>query len=367
MLGMWPCSADILTPPLRAAPSGRAAGSGNDAEPKTQNKPKYMNSLIIRTKTDRKSALLAGRILGETADIEVSPDTIGDQWPRLVAMLDMNTEPPAADVTIDDPTAEAVRSALESIAVAEAAKQADDQAQLDQAVETAKRDLAAYDLASKGSMKPVTMYASEDLSTFAGHGSFAFSGWERRLPFLLISTYGLPPSSPMREMAAAKAAIDERNEAEINAADQAAFEAAMPDLERQRAEKLEAQAAAEAAKKAARAVKFAERLATGYWTRDTSSYNDKRHSAPWCAQVDFSVGSKGEYAFGESTGKWGKAGMMRVQCSPGEFIAYGQKDTRRPDKSEHTILRMRADGSMEDMGSKADAYKAYLEMQKAAA
>lgn len=332
-----------------------------------------MNSIVIRTKTDRKAALLAGRVLADHADIEVSPESIGDQWPRLVAMLEMRTDPPTADITIDDPTPEAVRAQLAAGAEAEQARareEAEEQARNAAAYTAAVEELEA---AAKAPMLPAVCRANSDLSqvesAYPSIESYSedlraltFNGFRRDLPHTQIySDCGAVRDALVARRDAAVAA----SKAEVHEANRAALEIALPDLRRIKAE-MDAAAEArareqEARAKEATAAKFAERLATGYWTKETGTYNEKRYSSPWCATVDFSSGPKGNYEFGESTGAWGKAGMLRVKCAPGDIIAYGQKDLRRPANSDHTILRMRPDGGMDDLGDKASAYKVYIE------
>jgi hypothetical protein len=163
--------------------------------------------------------------------------------------------------------------------------------------------------------------------------------------------------------------IDEIN-AESKSHNDRLFEVAKPFLLAAREEKeriaAEAKEKADADQKAANKIKYAERIATGYWEHETGSYNDRRYSAPWCATVSFN-GAKPVYSWGESTGKWGKSGLLRVECKPGDFIAWGQKDLRRPGNSENNILRMRADGSMESFDNATDAFKSYRDSQKVTA
>lgn len=149
-----------------------------------------------------------------------------------------------------------------------------------------------------------------------------------------------------------KAQADER----VRQANLEAIAKARPELDRQLAEKVQAEAQAEADRKAANAARFAKRLETGIWERETDSYNERRYGAPWVAKVTFPNGPKAVYEFsGESTGKWGKAGILSIECKPGEIIAWGQKDLRG-NSHEHHVLYMRANGSMEEL-DKVEAYK----------
>src|ERR1700735_3192611 len=85
-----------------------------------------MNTLKITVFCDRKAALLNGLILGETCEVEVSPETIGTEWPRLVKLLNMSVTPPALprdggypgwgiSVEVAAATPEAVKAALEKL------------------------------------------------------------------------------------------------------------------------------------------------------------------------------------------------------------------------------------------------------------
>ena len=148
----------------------------------------------------------------------------------------------------------------------------------------------------------------------------------------------------------------------IQATNKATIEAALPRLRAERAEQdaaalKQAQEDAEAQKKML-AARGAERLASGFWERETVGYNSRREGKPWCAHVTLNAATgKLDYAWGEWTGRPGEAGLMRLACKPGDLIAWGQKDMRRPDKSTHVIQRMREDGLMENL-STVDAVKA---------
>jgi hypothetical protein len=72
--------------------------------------------------------------------------------------------------------------------------------------------------------------------------------------------------------------------------------------------------------------------------------------------VVFPGGPKPEYSFCESSGKWGKPGLMVLPCKPGDIIAHGQKDLRRPGDSENTLLIMRRNGRMKQV-ERGEAYQ----------
>jgi hypothetical protein len=321
-----------------------------------------MNELKISVKIDRKSALLAGRVLGETEIVTVSPETIGDVWSMLVETLTMSSTPPSSYLTVDDPTVEAIRSKLVSERESKEKKLAEESIELERLIAVKTAEVNALELAATAPMESSEIWVREDLSEIGG-GPFSFTGFKRDLPAVRFYYYEMVDNSLFRLRDQADA-IKLRSQSEVLSANQAGFIAARPDLDRQKSELDAKKAADEAAKKLAAAIKYAERLQSGEYTRETDSYNERRHSAPWIARVDFSSGSKGEYSFGESSGKWGSAGTLSVACAPGDFIAWGQKDLRNPAKSDHNLLRMRADGSMESFDSKAAAYSAFKAAKK---
>lgn len=325
-----------------------------------------MNTLKITVAIDRKAALLAGRILGDREEIEVSPETMGDQWPALVALLDMNKTPPAipytmsVDIILPDASAAELRTALERRAKTLAEAKSNELAEEEQrrleytaVAEQAEAWAASPLVPTKLIYTPTLIRNWQDYGP--NHPGIAFTGVSR-------PSFGCVPNGGNPDLRARVQAARESSDAEILAHNEAAFAAALPRMQEELAAQeaaAKAKADAEAkAKKARDKAKYATRLETGLWTRETGSYNEKRYGAWWVASVDFSVGAKGNYTFGDSSGNWGKAGELSVACRPGDFIAYGQKDLRRPANSSHTILRMRDDGSMETM-EKAEAYKVY--------
>lgn len=93
---------------------------------------------------------------------------------------------------------------------------------------------------------------------------------------------------------------------------------------------------------------YASRLESGEWTKEMSSYNERRYGAWWVAAVTFDV-AKAVYDFraGTSTATHGNAGDLTIPCVPGDVIAYGQKDMRKPANNENNILFMHENGRME--------------------
>lgn len=100
---------------------------------------------------------------------------------------------------------------------------------------------------------------------------------------------------------------------------------------------------------------------------ETGSYNEKRYSKPWIARVDFAVSANGEMVFGNWVGTPGYDGVLLLDATPGDIVARGQKDFRNPKYSAPTYYIVGADGQLERVGSKGDAYKLWLERKDAAA
>ena len=99
--------------------------------------------------------------------------------------------------------------------------------------------------------------------------------------------------------------------------------------------------------------------------RETKSYNERRCGKPWIAVVDFSGGSKGEYRWGEWCGQPGTAGLLILNCEPGQIVALGQKDNRKPANSAPDFYIAETDGSLRRLATKADAYRVWQAAQAA--
>lgn len=69
------------------------------------------------------------------------------------------------------------------------------------------------------------------------------------------------------------------------------------------------------------------------YIRPTDSYNERRYGKPWIATVTFDDKSKANFSFGDWIGDEGYEGQLEVLCNPGDIIALGQKDTRKPANS----------------------------------
>lgn len=107
---------------------------------------------------------------------------------------------------------------------------------------------------------------------------------------------------------------------------------------------------------------------------ETTSYNHRRYGKPWVANVDFSQSTKGDFSWGDWTGDHynGGEGVLTITANPGEIIAQGQKDFRKPRNSAPVFFVVNADGGLDSAGKysgggdKGEAYKYYLEHKTAA-
>ena len=93
--------------------------------------------------------------------------------------------------------------------------------------------------------------------------------------------------------------------------------------------------------------------------RNTSSYNNRRYSRPWIARVDFSIDPKGVFNWGVWIGSQGEAGILQIEANPGDIIASGQKDFRKPRNSSPDWWQVGPSSELEPIETKAAAYLAY--------
>ena len=95
----------------------------------------------------------------------------------------------------------------------------------------------------------------------------------------------------------------------------------------------------------------------------TPVYNAKRYGKPWIAKVDFPLGEKAEFKFGQWHGKPGESGMLEIEADEGDVVAIGQKDFRgRYSSTEYNIVLA---GNELDAVPKHDAVKHFRENRKA--
>lgn len=327
----------------------------------------------IRFFVDKKAALLAGLDLENTVDIDVTPASIGEHWPRLIDACDTSKTPPVCHkhwghsdfsnrpLKIAGDQATDVLVAIEK-ADAEMRErirlQEQERAEREARLVQYQTEQAAELQAALAGPFPLT---SKEIST---HTLAVLSPGKASYPSNVVCLMPTPvkdwtydgvydANKPLKEAFIAKL------KAERDAAITAATPAILAAIEEHLAQ-AEAQMLADTA---ARHARWAKRLETGYWEKETPGYNGKRYGAPWCAKVSFTNGAKPEYEWGDSTGKWGNPGLLRVECRPGDIIAWGQKDLRNPAKSEHTIAIMQENGHMETV-TKTEAFRHWTATHK---
>jgi hypothetical protein len=94
-------------------------------------------------------------------------------------------------------------------------------------------------------------------------------------------------------------------------------------------------------------------------TKATDSYNERRYGKPWIAVVDYSSSRKGEFKFGDWQGRPGQSGELYITCEPGDIIAVGQKDFRKPRNSAPEYHQVNGVGELNYISNNpVDAYKA---------
>lgn len=93
-------------------------------------------------------------------------------------------------------------------------------------------------------------------------------------------------------------------------------------------------------------------------TISTSSYNDRRYGKPWIARLDFSVSAAGEFRWGNWLGQSGEEGELSLEVNPGDVVAHGQKDSRKPRNSAPDYSYIDAAGNRNVCDSKIEAIRA---------
>ena len=93
--------------------------------------------------------------------------------------------------------------------------------------------------------------------------------------------------------------------------------------------------------------------------RRTGSYNVRRYSKPWIAKVDFGRNPNGEFLWGNWVGQAGEEGILIIAAEPGDIIARGQKDFRKPKNSAPDWYQVDDAGTLIALDSKAEAYKKF--------
>ena len=310
----------------------------------------------IEVYVDRKAALLRGNVLDETTIIELGPeDCEAEVWQMIVNSLTItaNLTPRLTNVWVTGNTAQDLIDSVKAKLAETNEKNAKRLAQEERAVALVRAHIPVLEaFLANVPLKPCKNWRFVESLTFHydGVNTLNLDIPQRELawidPWAAWQNEGL--QKEYNALIAREQELKAQIEAAAKAADDAAFVAARPEAERQLAEKKLADQAEELAKEQARQAKLAERLKSGLWEMETDSYNERRYGSYWVAAVDFDSKGKTIYDFnaGTSTAQWGKAGTLQIACKPGDVIAWGQKDHRKPSGSKHHMLRMNEDGSM---------------------
>ncbi len=76
-------------------------------------------------------------------------------------------------------------------------------------------------------------------------------------------------------------------------------------------------------------------------------YNAKRYDPPWAANVALNGNKTLDYVFNGLYLGTAKGGELVIDTAPGEVIAIGQKDNRRPGKSTNDLFVVTNNGELD--------------------
>lgn len=100
---------------------------------------------------------------------------------------------------------------------------------------------------------------------------------------------------------------------------------------------------------------------------DTSVYNERRYGKPWIAKIVFTSASKCDFAWGDWVGdhyNGGEGTLVLADLKPGDIIAKGQKDNRKPRNSAPDFYVVKSDGEIDHIGDKGAAYKFFMAQEE---
>lgn len=316
-------------------------------------------SLSVRVRIDQKAALVNGKVLGPEEMVTVSREGMGEHWESFVKDLKQEDGGWAwSEVRLSDADPGLISGWYRERKDRESEARAKVEAELSE-LERIVKEGAFEDCPH------CVDFSGSEIVYRKGSGRYQFAGFNRPITcWYSTSGASVTDQAARAEYFARHSALEAENSRILKEKNDAAFAAYLPgaqvayEIECMEREQLMLEK--EEKEEEARRARAAKRLESGYWEKETPSYNERRHGAFWCAAVSFGDGPKPIYTWGESTGKWGQAGMLRVPCKPGDIIAWGQKDNRRPDKSDHYLLIMQEDGSMVET-DKTAAWKHWQE------
>lgn len=99
--------------------------------------------------------------------------------------------------------------------------------------------------------------------------------------------------------------------------------------------------------------------------RNCGSYNSRRYSKPWAAIITFDGTGKAKYNFEAGTYLGNdEGGALIITAQPGDIIAAGQKDNRKPQNSDNNWYIVGDNNDLIGI-SKAEAFRHYKNRQEA--
>ena len=155
------------------------------------------------------------------------------------------------------------------------------------------------------------------------------------------------PSLPTHRYAYPQFVLDRRAALELERIEKNAnaLAAVQPQIDAAAARAARAAADAEALAKQIRHETHTKRLETGIVEVELSRGSRSEWGEPWIATVSTRNGRKPEYDF--TGGRYDAATeTLSIPCKPGDTIAWGQKNYRKPRKTIHNVRTMREDGSL---------------------
>jgi hypothetical protein len=95
------------------------------------------------------------------------------------------------------------------------------------------------------------------------------------------------------------------------------------------------------------------------------AYNSRRYGRPWAAIITFNGTGRANYNFKAGTYLGNdEGGELIITAQPGDIIAAGQKDNRKPQNSNNDWYIVGENNELIEI-SRADAFKQYKNRQEA--
>ena len=315
--------------------------------------------LVHLPRIDRKAALLAGHEFGPKPSMELDLASLGPDRERVIKALTINQDGSATlPLDINLPTKEGIIEAIDKQEALQLRQKEQEDTRKAEAEAFRRRGevqwmegarVAIEKIKTSSPIPAQQPYTIDDIELSYPGFTTDEALWRRSAEWSpdgyreLARRESIDGQYYSPDMAVTIKEFEDRKstyQKSVWAADLAAREAVMPGMVQEAARIQEE-------RRLAFQAELAERLETGVYTQKTDPYNDNRWGRPWVAKVTGLDGKKLVYKFGDWTGQDGKAGVLRIECRPGEFLAFGQKDHRNPRKVPDKDLRqMQDDGRL---------------------